>query len=911
MPPRKRKAASAADGDDAAISPTPKTAKKSKKEQLAEARARARAWHDKRNAPAESTAGSPAFSAGKSSPAKTTPSKAAAGSAARKRRTPTRKSAGTSTATRSPARAKKEGAPAKRSRRTSAGAAASPFEFKSPAAATKVKNAEEEGEEDQPTFEFGSANKRDADEMEAEEQKPSASKKKKEREEGRAKIQALRAKRRSQGLKVSGPLAQEGRRKGPPETLGSPDPPSAAAAASVAASASARMGSPDPPAAAAAASAADNRKPPARAPKPPPSVAGLFKQSKKNAAHRPGMEKFDPNNPFPAAGYKLPTAAYCGCGPTPGSTTASARGDVCATDIDAAGKAARSGSYIENVGGGTMPAKPGPPGRTGDGPPVPPVAAPQNDPGALRLARQKALSMLGLARDASNDRRRAMGIPSAQTGATVGVPPPANQPADPPMADSRPTSYTATLRKFRQVGGGTKKATEAAETTVAGENTSEAGDANASASHEETAAESDKPVSAFKKGCLTLFSLFKYLMLLQLAFGAVWVVANYAPSGNASDHLSESKDAAQEGVPGCFLDYPVQHSYAEVDDGGEIEGCQGTYKQCPQWGRCRGGEIVHCDDEGGLFEGVHRFVPNAKGTACVPSPEAVKLMKEIQDTLVGMTVAQTCGSGISGADAVALVEPFPLFSLEKVAEKGALDDYSKTVMPKFLLWLSPAFDDDLVRFGALSGDAGDDLDAVGLGDGVSPNSLPLPRGCTLKLMWWELLGYLASSAMALVRFSVANAWHLAVNYPIYVSVTVVGGLLVRKFLLRRRHRRKVNELFEIVLEATYDRLAEAEGHDGYASLILRDEVGYDRYPNSWKDRRFINEHVWKRVELELRSDNRVRKFRKTVNGKPDQQHFDLAIQSKHSRRRSRSLGPFGRKRNDDPGEPEVAQKRDP
>jgi hypothetical protein len=381
----------------------------------------------------------------------------------------------------------------------------------------------------------------------------------------------------------------------------------------------------------------------------------------------------------------------------------------------------------------------------------------------------------------------------------------------------------------------------------------------------------------------------KLVLVLQVGMGILYLVANFSPTRNflETEHIPRI-DAKLDHVS-CFLNHP--HTMNDVHSDGDqtIHQCEGGRTPCPQWGRCKEGKLLDCTDGGGTFEGWHRFVPSAKGDHCVPSPEANKSIRLVQDVLLRMTSDLVCQSGWEDDDTM-----FPLFSTESVAEKAremSKDEKSTvTISSDLLEWLSPVFDANLVRFGALSRENGSkDVDAIGLGQDVSPNSLPLPMRCRLNLMLWELLGYLFQSSWGLACFLVKSLFRLTTSYPIYSIGFLALGKMVQYFKRRRKHRSKVRELHGIVLEAVYDRLSECEDHEGYAALMLRDDVGHEMYPTNFSQRLFINDYVWPRVSLEIRADNRVRKFRKLTNGK-ELEHWDFASQSKRGRRLRKSLG---------------------
>jgi len=584
------------------------------------------------------------------------------------------------------------------------------------------------------------------------------------------------------------------------------------------------------------------------------------------------------------------------------------------------------------------------PAAAADNIPIPAAVAPATPvatAGFLTAAISRANALVTSAAGSNQKRRAMMGIHSAinngntQTvqaeGQTekVGLPPrdviqtesqmdtvleeldSVKTPVDPPMIDSAPISYANTLQRFRQAGGATTNPPEIKEenkpdenataATVAGEHTSEVGADEEEISinaNEDT--ELERKPSFLKRGC---FLFVKIIMFLQIAYGIVYLVSNHTAwytwigdSTTAPKTVSESSTVKPNGDIPCFYNYPDEkHSY--VDD---YYGCEGKYKKCPPWGRCHAGKLVDCTDGEGVFTGMRRFVPNERGDDCVPSPNATAIVDLVRQVLVGMTIAENCGSSerIKEPEAMSNLNndhPFPLHSLEKVAEKVKeqfTEGITKHVSPDLLIWLHPAVDSKLVKFGLLpGGDDEDDVIAVGLGTDIAPGSLPIPFDCTMKLIMWELLEYLGKFALFLMTFSFQRVWFVVTNYPLYVIGAIAMWKLVAVVQRKRKHRAKVRELFGTVLEAVYDRLSECENdNQGYAALILRDDVGHDMYPTSFRERQFMFDYVWPRVTLEIRADNRVRKFHKVVTGGKDLEHWDFAIQSKRGRKLRKSTG---------------------
>jgi len=507
---------------------------------------------------------------------------------------------------------------------------------------------------------------------------------------------------------------------------------------------------------------------------------------------------------------------------------------------------------------------------------------------------------------------------------------------DPPMVEAS-IPYKNTLQRFREVGNpGAAGATPppvsikredgspANSTAVAvGERTLEVGEKEDVKPHTASVV-ADMPVdnqltSSFVKSiCKVTMFVMKVTMFVQMALGLLYLVnndTNHLPSFNWNHYIPSVETIMQSFrqtavmdmvptpvketamLPSCFINHPSDFE-DDTEEFPDVE-CEGVYKQCPHWGICQAGELVDCTDgEQFLLGKVHRFQINEAGDACEVSLEVKELNAIVQELLATMSTAQTCklSDRVTEAEDVSYEDPFPLFRLETVAENlrhAAAEDgdvRQQSMSSEVLLWLLPTFDSTVVRFGSLSGNHDwDDLDAMGLGPGVSPNSLSLPLACTAKLLLLELLQFIATSTLALLLFSTKTIWLSFTIYPIYSFGAVALMKLVSMIRRKRKHNAAVRELFGPVLNAAYDRLSECDDGDGYAALHLRDEVGHDMYPMSFQQRDFIARYVWPRVTLEMHADNRVRKYRRVVGGK-ELEHWDFAIQSKKGRRLRNSLG---------------------
>lgn len=236
-----------------------------------------------------------------------------------------------------------------------------------------------------------------------------------------------------------------------------------------------------------------------------------------------------------------------------------------------------------------------------------------------------------------------------------------------------------------------------------------------------------KFVKRVKGACLTIGKLVMFIQIGFLTFclasNAVWntVIPPLKTLLKSAESIVEHHRTPEQEFA-CFIDYPLQD--VDMYGGGDnADECEGRWKQCPHHGRCYKGKLRDCSD--GLYNGMTLFVMNERGDECVGSPEAKELTKLVQDALVKMTTDQVCRGGLPNEEDGS----FPLFSMYMVAAnvKDPSDEENVGLQPDALLWLEPVFDPKMVRYGSLSGD---DLNAIGLGEGVPPNSLPLPTGVT-------------------------------------------------------------------------------------------------------------------------------------------------------------------------------------
>ena len=676
-----------------------------------------------------------------------------------------------------------------------------------------------------------------------------------------------------------------------------------------------------------------NEKPPSSQPKTAPSAAALqdiFSPTRKHTYHRPSANaKFDPNQPFPTKGYKLPTAAYCGCGPTP-SLGKSKLGDVCLDDGTTTATNERNErltSYSNTVTYrrkesenkhvlGKLPSVDPPYTRLKQtDPPIPAIenntkqsgidpdgsvmpyrpsvtaknnTVPAKKKDDVNASILKAKALVSSVAESNNQRRAALGIlPSAKKeNVAVQMLRVSKEPEDGIVVGSKEPDELDGSQPLPKEEDGMEKVANIDTENQDGDD----------------AEEVESPTFAKRMAKRILFFLF-VVMMAQMCYGVFYLATEHVVFGPSSMVLkngtkpvnlsNQSKGPEEVTQPNCFIDHPAD--FFTPSETMDEELCAGKFVPCPQWGRCHAGTLLDCQDAGNEFNGTLRFTPNTKGDACAPTEEVLGILESVKNVLAAMTVSQHCNmwdklnrnNVVPAADE----QSYPMFRVEKVAEKmrsmsnGAVpDSLPLDFILDLLLWLEPV-DSSVLQYGSFPGTEEDVIDAVGLASAVSPNDLPFTTMCYVRTLSWDLVVLSFRIFQYLAKF----IWYYICNHPLMSLVVMVLSYIVSLFLKRKRRLAQINELYPQVLESAYDRLAELDNSEGYPALMLRDDIGREMYPTNLGKRVFLYNEVWPRLVAEIHSDNRVRKFRKEANGK-DLEHWDLHKQPKQTRRLRKSLG---------------------
>jgi hypothetical protein len=159
------------------------------------------------------------------------------------------------------------------------------------------------------------------------------------------------------------------------------------------------------------------------------------------------------------------------------------------------------------------------------------------------------------------------------------------------------------------------------------------------------------------------------------------------------------------------------------------------------------------------------------------------------------------------------------------------------ILIELLTWLQPVDTLDL-RFGKVSSEEGDTVDAVGLS-----TSIPFPLRCSRSIQ--DILSRFIQVVSCICAILVA---------------AFIGGLYWRR---RCRRAKMINNLFDEVMKDTRWHLSKA-GDDGRFAIMLRDEIRGSLSDPAKKCLFF--ELVWPCVQEEFRVDNCIAKSIKLSHG---------------------------------------------
>jgi len=522
------------------------------------------------------------------------------------------------------------------------------------------------------------------------------------------------------------------------------------------------------------------------------------------------------------------------------------------------------------------------------------------DPEVLQSA-TKAFAMIAKAKRENEQRRRSMGIGVRRTPSTNGDGSGEGETAqgnrdgirfsDPPIAGEGVVSTTgaAAATAIREDIYSEKVAEK-----VEKKNTNQA----ATAEEEVVNVATQKKTRSFGAR-LVQFGLVVVVALLAIGGGYLSFFSGDSSTMNSVSSLlhTQSSPSPDEELPAesqpdkkssCFIDHPSDFFSPGEDLHRDEAICGGEYIKCPRRGRCHGGRLRDCNSDGGGDKfGFALFLPNDEGVACVPSAEALDLVRKVEEVLLDLTAADACRWWSLDN------YKYPTFGLWAVADgvSKQMNGDDESISPENLQWLLPVLDSSRVIMQSAPATNIRIIGVMGLGSAVPLAELPIPFTCMLRIGTWELIVSLLSCSFTFAWNTAKSTLFFAIHYP-FVSFALLSVASIANLFRKRRQRRdKIKDYLNITLNEVYDRLAEYEDNDSYPNIHLRDDIGRDMFHLNTRERFFFYDHVWPLVVRDVNSDNRVKKALKEVDGKK-MLHWQMDGQTKRSRKGRRSRGGF-------------------
>jgi hypothetical protein len=329
----------------------------------------------------------------------------------------------------------------------------------------------------------------------------------------------------------------------------------------------------------------------------------------------------------------------------------------------------------------------------------------------------------------------------------------------------------------------------------------------------------DEPVVDQAQGRLSLVSFFKKSIMVSIGVGVLSYF--FMLQGGVFDWPESGKFQEQQN-----LSYGLCYIDTEALD---APTCDQNGVACPAGGVCAEGRLARCMST--------HYQVSHYSNACILTQQTNETIASLQGLLAEWSIEKMCGSSSSFK--------MPVF------------DYSE-------LQLANALPMDLLMELFFTERHDDNKLFVGL---PKDHRLNLPVGCRLMQMTKSVLSGLGSLTMTSAHGLGSVAWSITSAYPL---VSLLGLIVVLLFKRRRdvqAHRQQVLIDVAHVRQMTYQRLQE-DPSISHVVLHIRDEVGMSLFPDSKKQRVYLQKEVWPRVVPNLLQDNRVRKSTKVMEGNP-------------------------------------------
>jgi len=223
-------------------------------------------------------------------------------------------------------------------------------------------------------------------------------------------------------------------------------------------------------------------------------------------------------------------------------------------------------------------------------------------------------------------------------------------------------------------------------------------------------------------------------------------------------------------------------------------------------------------------------------------------LSSVEELLVGWTIKHYCSA--EGCEfATKLDSDVPVFPTSVIEAKGMPVDLD--LLNESEMLVSSKVDDEIL---------------VGLSGGYVTNHLDFPLGCWLSLGAWNVASLSVSMLTGSIVLVASTLWNATLAYPLVSFLSLVALWIIRLYRLRAARRLALIRDTAEVKHMVYDQLMSIPAE--HVVLHVRDGIAHDLFPNSKKDRQAIVRRVWPRVVADVRSDNRVLKANKMVQGVP-------------------------------------------
>ena len=365
-----------------------------------------------------------------------------------------------------------------------------------------------------------------------------------------------------------------------------------------------------------------------------------------------------------------------------------------------------------------------------------------------------------------------------------------------------------------------------------------------------------------------------------------------ASSGGASDDNTGIESVPIDAGP-CFFNRGF-----DGDMEMEMEVVCDYPTDCPEHGRCQGGELVDCLLEDGngspsSWEGGF-YIPstaNKNDHHCVVSSTAMEAMLNLHTLLIDLTVeyvcrsylsfASTCRLSSSGGDIMA--DGPILFSKASVASITGMDERDMQSILNLMEKENQKQNEDIVQ--KVEIEDGVEKGYIGMSEDYTKYELPIPTACYLRILLWDLIRTVSALSYGCVVILANLLWSFATANPIPAFVVGITTYIILWIRTKRAKVAGLRKESSDIQKIAYDKLImDCNEGEGYACLHLRDEISHDLHPEPCAARQRFNNVVWPRVIALIRADNRVTKSRKSIGGKNLEWLEWVADSSRKSRR---------------------------